>query len=82
MRGRLVTACLGDGACKEALEAKILEVVDTWHAIDLVGYIRAASGDIQNSCATDPRKSKDCDFEDILTALTERPDDVASDLLE
>ncbi len=80
VRGRLVTACLGDGACKEALEARVLDVLDAWRAIDLVGYIRAASADIAAACAADPRKSKDCDPEDILERLTDRPDEVAPDL--
>ncbi len=80
IKGRLVSACVGDSACREALEAKIGEVLDTWHAIDLVGYATQAWEVIGAHCEADPRKDSDCDPGHILDALRARPEQIREEL--
>jgi spore coat protein CotH len=80
VRARITTACLGDPVCRPALEQRIGEVLAIWEDQDLHGWTQSAAADIGTACAADPRKEEDCDFEDILEALLDRPGEVRAEL--
>ena len=80
VRGRVTTACLGEAACKAALEEASREVMATWTDEDLLGWTRNLSEIIAPACAEDPRKERECEPEDILDAVGGRPDEIAAEL--
>ncbi|MFN7146148.1 MAG: CotH kinase family protein [Myxococcota bacterium] len=80
LKGRLVNACVNDGDCRSALEAKVVEALDVWEALDLVGYAQAAWAAIGEHCEADPKRNMDCDPEDIYDALTDRPEQIRREL--
>lgn len=75
-----MTACLGDSACRAALEDKLVTVVDTWVGMNLAGYAEAAGQDIAADCASDPRRSGRCEPDKLIEALRERPEQVRAEL--
>lgn len=72
VRGRMVTQCLGEGACRETLVAKVVEVLDVWEREDLLGYAQATWVAIAAACEADPRDGS-CDPDSLLDALEDRP---------
>lgn len=79
VRGRMVAECLGHGACRGALEAAVGKVLDVWEA-ELVPYAEATWATIAAACEEDPRRGGECDPDDLLDTLRERPEEVRREL--
>lgn len=80
VRGRVAAACSADEACRTRLEAACREALDAWEAADLHGYASALAETVGPACHADPRKDGDCEIEDHLEVLAERPEAVRSEL--
>ena len=80
LKGRLAMACVNDGACRAALEAKVVDVLDAWETLDLLAYIEDTWAVIAADCAADPRRTADCDPDDIRDALMDRPAQIRREL--
>jgi hypothetical protein len=80
VRGRVSAACHANAACDALLQEHVRGVLDTWDATDLVGWTTAQTTMIGPACEADPRKDDDCDFEDIIDAVTNRPIEVRGEI--
>ncbi len=80
IKGRLASACINDTTCGPMLEQRVRDVLDMWETEDLHGWTAGVAEVIGPACAADPRKDDECDHEDILEYLLDRPDAVRTEI--
>lgn len=80
VRARIATACQNDASCRPLLEARIRDVLAVWDEEDLHGWATETAALIDPVCQADPRKQEDCQQEDMLELLMERPEEVRREL--
>ncbi|MDP2305387.1 MAG: CotH kinase family protein [Pseudomonadota bacterium] len=80
VRARITVACQNDVSCRAALEERISEVLAVWEGEDLHGWAAVTADLIDPTCQADPRKQEDCQQEDMLDLLLERPEEVRREL--
>jgi spore coat protein CotH len=80
VRARVTAACHADAACDALLQEHVHAVLATWEENDLLGWTTEQAALIGPACAADTRKREDCDFEDILGAVSERPAEVRTEI--
>ncbi|MFN7143130.1 MAG: CotH kinase family protein [Myxococcota bacterium] len=80
VRGKVAAACQAHTECRARLETAVRDVLASWEENDLHGWTSEIANTIRVECAADPRKDGDCEQDDILEFLAERPDDVRLEL--
>jgi hypothetical protein len=76
----VAAACRADADCRARLEAACREALVAWESVDLHGYASGLAESVGPACRADPRKDGDCELEEHLEVLAERPEDVRAEL--
>ncbi|MFZ5477100.1 MAG: CotH kinase family protein [Myxococcota bacterium] len=79
--GRLAVDCLGSSACRDDMDAKVLEIADLMERIGLAAWLEETWTMIRPYCEADPRREVECDPSDVLEYAWERPAEIRAELL-
>jgi spore coat protein CotH len=81
-KGILLTACVADGTCSDALEAEVRRTAHAMLDLDLKGYLDETWALVQDDCRADPRREKECDPGKLYDFVDARPQTIFREIGE
>jgi len=80
VRARVTSACAADTACRQLLVDHVHALLETWESNDLLGWATDMSELVRPACDADPRRSSDCNIDQILDMVSKRPAEIRMDI--